>query len=73
MVDDLFFYGFHRTLHENKWLYRHIRKITIMRTLHVPWITFTFIPSNGWVHSGLFWASWLLRELRVIPYLRTPF
>ena len=27
MVDDLFFYGFHRTLHENKWLYRHIHKI----------------------------------------------
>ena len=52
LVDDFFFYCFHRALHENKWLYKHIHKIHHKSYTPLP-IEYIYVHPLEWMGGAL--------------------
>jgi len=52
LVDDAFFYVFHRSLHENKWLYRKIHKIHHKAFTPVP-VEYIYVHPLEWMGGSL--------------------
>jgi methylsterol monooxygenase len=52
LVDDLWLYGFHRFIHEQKWWYRHIHKIHHRAFAPVP-IEYLYVHPLEWAGGGI--------------------
>ena len=52
LVDDAFFYGFHRTLHQNKWLYKKIHLIHHKAYTPVP-IEYIYVHPLEWMGGSI--------------------